>query len=270
MTPGRLVVAAAIGLVACALNTVPWDRPLAGRLTLTDPDFADGSRFREFLIAARRGDTVTALLSSDDFDAYLVLATYGGVTLAENDDGGGDCNARLTHVFDYRGLARLYATSASGGELGAFRLEVTRGIPPPPPRDTLCRGFGPVAGTLMLGEAVSGRLDPDDETFGDSTYFERWTLAVPPGATFTVEVESDEFDPYVLLVRGRGEELAADDDSGPGCAARLTYAAPDPSGLRLLVNSTDTPPGQTGTYRLRVLAGARPPDTTRDCFSGGS
>lgn len=222
------------------------------------------------MIAPTRGDTITALLSSDDFDALLLLTDWSGRPLAENDDAGGDCNARLTYVIRRNGLYRLYATSSSGSELGAFRLEYRLGavLPPPSAPDTVCAGFGPVAGTVALGETVMGGLERDDPMLEDSTHFERWTLSVPAATMFTVDVESQEFDPYVLLALGRGETLGADDDSGPGCWARLTHVTWDARPLRIIVSSSNVPPRQTGSYFLRVRTGGLPGDSATDCRLG--
>lgn len=266
---GRSPLAALVGLATgCALRLLEPDQALADRLTPADLQFADGSYFREFFFQGKSGDTITAVLASDDFDPMLVLAAWRGATLAENDDAGGDCNARLTHVLPRNGFYVLYATSSSAAELGEFRLELLRGTPPPPPADTVCRGFGPVSGTILPGDVVMGELDSGDPMFGDSTYFESWSLPARAGTRFTVDLESDDFDPYVLLTHGRGVELAADDDGGPGCGARLNHTAVDDRPLRILVTSSNVPPHQTGQYHLRVMRGALPRDSATDCRFG--
>ncbi|MGH7700903.1 MAG: hypothetical protein ACREMJ_10365, partial [Gemmatimonadales bacterium] len=90
--------AAALGALtaACALPLLEPGVPVDGRLAPTDRTFTDGAHFRGFPLSVRRGDTLTALLTSDDFDAMLVLTDRDGPVLAQNDHGGGDCNARLS------------------------------------------------------------------------------------------------------------------------------------------------------------------------------
>ena len=84
------VAVAAAAAAACAPALLAPGQVVAGELARTHPRFADGSHFREFHFGGARGDTITALLASDDFDPMLVLAVWGGRTLAEDDDGGGD------------------------------------------------------------------------------------------------------------------------------------------------------------------------------------
>ncbi|HEX9705545.1 MAG TPA: hypothetical protein VGA20_09885 [Gemmatimonadales bacterium] len=257
----RAVPLALLAAVAgCAIPPLRSAEPVTGRLTIGHPQFEDGSHFQQFQVDLRRGDTLTALLTSDDFDALLLLEDWYGVKLTENDDGGGDCNARLAYVAPYASLYRLYVTSTSGGELGAFRLQIWKSAPPPPPSETPCGDFGDVAGTVLLGQTVMGHVR--------ASSLERWTLAVAPGTRFTVDIASDEFDPRVVVVRGRGDEVAADDDSGPGCGARVTYTAPDARPLRIVVSPSPAAPGQSGGYFLSVRPGARPLDRALDCQLG--
>lgn len=258
----------ALAAAGCALPLLEPGRTIAEQLTPADLAFQDGSYYREFAFRGTRGDTITALLWSDDFDAMLVLAEWRGRVLAEDDDGGGNCNARLTYVVPRNRFYSLYATSSSGSELGSFRLELRRGAPPAPPADTTCRGFGEVRGTVLLGQTVRGGLDPGDPFLRDSTYFERWTLPVTPGRPFTVDLQSADFDPYLVLIRSRGEEFAADDDGGPGCGARLWYMAEDARPLRVIVSSSNVPPWQTGMYSLQVTAGSLARDSAMDCRFG--
>lgn len=267
MTRRSAHTAALAVIAACAIPALRHAEPVTARLATADRTFADGAHYRRYLLDVRRGDTVTALLSSDDFDAMLVLEGWFGTPLAEDDDGGGDCNARLTYVAGTRTSLNLYATSSSGAELGEFRLEVVYGTPPPPPADTTCRGFGSVAGTLRVGWTVPGSLEAGDPELADGSYFERWTLPVVPGRAFTVDVRSADLDPHVTLVRGRDTELAADDDSGPGCGARLSYTAPDSRPLRVVVGSSGTG-RRTGEYSLSVRPGTFPRDSARDCQLG--
>jgi hypothetical protein len=121
-----------------------------------------------------KGDTVAFDLTSDAFDANLLIADGSGKTLAQNDDGGGRCNARLTFVAPASASYRLYANSSARAELGDYRLSVARGSAPAP-ADTVCKGFGRVAGMIDVGQTISGTLTSDDPAFsGDSTYFQRW------------------------------------------------------------------------------------------------
>ena len=239
---------------------------VTGRLTQTDQKFSDGSRYKLYAFVGNKGDTLTADLSSDDFDANLLIADAAGNSLARNDDGGGQCNARLTFVPPATGNYRLYANSSAQAELGDYKLSLSRGREAAP-ADTVCKGFGRVAGLIEVGQTITGSLTSDDPEFpGDSTYFERWILPVHVNQAFTVDLISDDFDAYLLLTRGRGEKLVDNDDGGGGCNARIVYTATDDHPLRVIVNTASRPRNrQTGRFTLRVTEGESSVETKGNC-----
>ena len=63
-------------------------------------------------------------LISKEFDAYLVLQDANALTLAQDDDGGGNLNSRIRYQPKTDGRFRLVATTFNG-QLGAFTLRVT-------------------------------------------------------------------------------------------------------------------------------------------------
>lgn len=238
---------------------------ITGRLVQTDQKFADGSRYKMYALAGNKGDTVAVDLTSDDFDANLVIADGSGNSLARNDDGGEKCNARLTFVPPNTGSYRIYANSSAPAELGEYTLTVARGRAAVA-ADTVCRGFGRVAGLIEVGQVITGALTSEDPEYtGDSTYFERWILPVKASQAFTVDLASDDFDAYLLLTRGRGDKIVENDDGGGGCNARLVYTAQDDHPLRIVVNTASRPRRQTGRFTLRVTAGALPTEAKGNC-----
>ena len=240
---------------------------VTGRLVPTDQAFSDGSRYKLYAFAGNKGDTVAVDLSSDDFDANLLVADASGNTLARNDDSGEKCNARLTFVPASTGNFRIYANSSAQAELGAYKLTLSRGAARAA-ADTVCRGFGQVAGLIDVGQTITGALSSEDPEFpSDSTYFERWILPVRATQAFTVDLTSDDFDAYLLLTRGRGEKVKENDDGGGGCNARLVYTAEDDHPLRIVVNTASRPRRQTGRFTLKVSAGASTTDPKGNCRS---
>ncbi|HEV8395589.1 MAG TPA: PPC domain-containing protein [Vicinamibacterales bacterium] len=269
-----------MGLLLAALAATPTalasqipirvGQVLSGRLVPTDQKFSDGSRYKLYAFAGKKGDTVAVDLTSDDFDANLLIADASGNSLARNDDGGENCNARLTFVPPATGNFRIYANSSSQAELGDYQVALARGRARVA-ADTVCRGFGPVAGMIEVGQTITGDLSTDDPEFrGDSTYYQRWVLPAKPNQAFTADLVSDDFDAYLWLTRGRGDKIVANDDGGGGCNSRLVYTPQDDHPLRLIVN-TARPAHSTGHFTLRVTVGASPVETKGNCrFSGAS
>src|SRR2546422_723257 len=238
---------------------------VTGRLVQSDQKFSDGSRYKMYAFVGNKRDTVAVDLTSDDFDANLLIADAAGNSLARNDDSGEKCNARLTFVPPATANYRIYANSSSQAEIGEYHLSVARGRAPAA-ADTVCRGFGAVAGLIEVGQTITGNLTSEDPQFtGDSTYFQRWILPVRANQAFTVDLQSDDFDAYLMLTRGRGEKLVSNDDGGGGCNARLVYTAQDDHPLRILVNTASRPPRQTGHFTLRVSDGEAAVETKGNC-----
>jgi hypothetical protein len=265
-----------LGLCAPFLASLAAQSPIrigqtvTGRLTIADQAFNDGSRYKMYAFVGNKGDTVAVDLMSDDFDANIVVADASGNALARNDDSGENCNARLTYVLPQAANYRVYANSSAPAELGEYRLALARGRAAAA-SDTVCRGFGRVAGLIQMGQTVTGNLTANDPEFpGDSTYFQRWILPVTPNQAFTVDLESSEFDAYIILTRGRGDKLVENDDGGGGCNARLVYTTPDDHPLRVVVNTASRPPRQTGHFTLRVTDGESPTEAKGNCRFTGS
>ncbi|HXO85388.1 MAG TPA: hypothetical protein VN803_07670, partial [Gemmatimonadales bacterium] len=275
----RAATAALAALAALTALTVPVasqipirvGQTVTGRLIQTDQAFSDGSRYKLYAFVGNKGDTVAVDLSSDDFDANLLVADASGNSLARNDDSGEKCNARLTFVPPSTGNFRVYANSSAQAELGAFKLTLTRGTARAA-ADTVCRGFGRVAGLVEVGQTITGTLSSEDPEFpSDSTYFERWILPVRVNQAFTVDLTSDDFDAYLLLTRGRGEKVIENDDGGGGCNARLVYTAQDDHPLRVVVNTASRPRRQTGRFTLKITEGESTVETKGNCrFTSGA
>jgi len=121
-----LAIAAAVSACAHGGGLAPGHL-VAGQLAQTDQEFPDGSHYRMFQFQGRAGDTITARLTSEDFDANLILTDAHGNHLA--DDDGGDCNARLTITFTQSGSYQLLVNTAAPRATGPFRLSVQAGAP---------------------------------------------------------------------------------------------------------------------------------------------
>ncbi|MGI8619322.1 MAG: caspase family protein [Gemmatimonadaceae bacterium] len=100
---------------------------VSGALEATDPLLQDNSHFDTWIYEGRRGDSVQISLESSDFDAFLLLfrqADQGPEQVAENDDGGGGSNARITVVLPEDGTYAVLANSYGAGQTGAYRLRI--------------------------------------------------------------------------------------------------------------------------------------------------
>ncbi len=77
-----------------------------------------------------------------------------------------------------------------------------------------------------------------------------WTLTARAGQRVVIDMESDDVDAYLRVLRNDGTQIATNDDGGSGSDARLEYQAPYAGAY--LVIATSYAAGETGAYRVRV------------------
>jgi Ca2+-binding EF-hand superfamily protein len=136
------------------VEEVLWHARKPAELSPTGPtrfegtiDATAGERYRDkrlfkiFPIRLEEGKTYQIDLVSKDFDAYLYLENAAGALLAQDDDSGGNLNARIVHAVTRSGAYRVIATSINGNKTGAFKLSIrvvgetggggaAKGVPP--------------------------------------------------------------------------------------------------------------------------------------------
>ncbi len=70
------------------------------------------------------------------------------------------------------------------------------------------------------------------------------------GKTYTVDMESTQFDAYLRLENSERQQLAEDDDSGGNLNARIIFQAPADGVYRII--TTTFAPGARGNFTLRI------------------
>ncbi len=90
-----------IPVTTLALN----NQPLAGELAEGDRVLSqDQTLYDIYTFTGEAGNQVTIDLASGDFDAYLIVLNPEGEELAQDDDSGGQTNARITATLPSSGL----------------------------------------------------------------------------------------------------------------------------------------------------------------------
>lgn len=103
--------------------------------------------------------------------------------------------------------------------------------------------------TLDIGAEFSGTLSTRDWVAPDGKYVQAWALDGQAGESVAVDLLSDEFDPYLIVVGpGLGVGLV-NDDGGEGLNSHLCVEFPE-SGRFLVVASSYG--SGVGGYRVRV------------------
>lgn len=154
------------------LEVLLFATPIASRLGKGD-NVITGERYAELRqFSGQQGEQITADMRSDELDGLLMLVRFdadGMETIAIDDDGGDGFNARLQHVLSASGEYALVATSASGGQSGAYTLIATRGVPTIDPTDDQPPMLSRVTATQSIFAGANPRLN-------DGTPYRIWRV----------------------------------------------------------------------------------------------
>ncbi|MFN7128665.1 MAG: PPC domain-containing protein [Brevundimonas sp.] len=194
---------------------------------LTDADSAtsgdEAYRYDDYRFEARAGQRLEAVLRSNAFDAYLSLYAEGAdEPLAEDDDGlNEDTHARLRFTPEMSGTYILRARTLSGTDGGDYSLSLRER--PAPPR-------APRPSGLRIGSEQTGELTGRDPEQEDGGRYDAYVFRAAAGQRVIVTLESEAFDPKVLVGRMNGADFVelAQNDDGPddGLNSRLVFTAP--------------------------------------------
>jgi hypothetical protein len=180
-------------------------------------------------------------LESADPDALAdpVLTIYDeeGKPVAVDDDGGAGANAYLSFASP-RGGRYFAAVSGYEGAMGRYFLRVA---------DT------EVPGNVNTDEYMDSNGDDrlsSIEMPGERDFFR---VDLEGGVQYTIEVTAAGStplgNPHVSLVDANGEDVAMDDDSGPGRNARLRFTSEQGGAYAISVGGTN---GAVGGYEVRI------------------
>jgi Bacterial pre-peptidase C-terminal domain len=106
---------------------LPPSNEIRDKLTENDIPTGLGGFARDYLVKLNKGDNVAIDLTSDSFDAMVMLLAADGTTISENDDGpDGTTNSLLFTRVNKTGtyVVRVRAFGETG--VGNFKLKVTR------------------------------------------------------------------------------------------------------------------------------------------------
>lgn len=198
-------------------RTITIGDEVDGRLDEDSPQSDSGAPADLYRFTGRAGQRVAISLKADDFDSYLELFDANHNSLATDDDGGGELNARLTFVLPEDGDYLIEARGFSDAT-GRYDLKLEEVAPPPPPT------------ALSFGQTVQGELKEGGATDDEGRLFDGYAFTGSEGQRVQAILRSGDFD--ALLQVGKAgeefEELAADDDGlRQGTDARLTFTLPE-------------------------------------------
>ena len=113
-------------------------------------------------------------------------------------------------------------------------------------------------GTVVPGVGVVGTLsgggigDDGDAVLDDGSFFETWALHLETPSFITIDVLSEDFDPYIFLALADDTIMAENDDCVPNAFQHsCLHDVPAPIGTYYVGVNTFSP-GETGDYAMIV------------------
>jgi hypothetical protein len=185
--------------------------------------------------------TLDALMSTDQFDAYLYLTDSDGVPITEDDDSGGGLDARIIWPLE-AGDYILWASSYNGDETGPFRLE------------TSLREMTE-AGEISMDSTISDSLSQANHVYPQrGTFIQYFTFEVESEGPIQIDLQSNDFDTYLVLEDAAGRLITENDDAHMGTTDSQIIHTLSPGSYRIGVTSFRE--GEVGSFTLEVQRAA--------------
>ncbi len=103
------------------VGTLPVGESVSGTLVPSDCRIEGGRLSQAWALELASPATLQIDLTSNQFDAFLIVEDEHGDLIAFDDDGGSGLNSRLVHAFP-EGTFRVVVTTYWPGETGAYQL----------------------------------------------------------------------------------------------------------------------------------------------------
>jgi hypothetical protein len=225
-----------------------YDQVVSDTLDRNSRKYQSGQFFDDYQYTFEKGQKASVVLSSLEFDAYLIVISPSGEEVTNDDYEDQFGLARVDFDVKETGLYTIFATSYQEGESGAYHLAVSDGQKAIAQQQTTSQTSNDL--TTMVGKgSTSGALTTSDPALNDGSYVDSYTVRLERGQTLSVSVASAEFETYVGLVKPSGDIIEGN-RSQDGSLSRLEVQA-DEAGVWYVIVTSATPQ-QLGSYLLSV------------------
>lgn len=219
----------------------PDAEPIRDRLTAESNVLeVDESYFNSYTFAGEAGERIVIEMTSSEFNPYLILMDGDRNDVAQDNDSAGGTGARIVVTLPQSSTYTILANSHEAGETGAYTLSLSTEAP------TATRSF---PGLILQEEgnldATAAILDSDGSRYRD--HFFQGTA----GQRIVINLESEEFNTYLVLVGPSGELIAQNDDitmTSPNSS--ITTELPTSGTYRVIANAFDA--SGRGRYLLTI------------------
>ncbi|MEM9245679.1 MAG: trypsin-like peptidase domain-containing protein [Cyanobacteria bacterium P01_F01_bin.153] len=206
----------------------------------------DNSYYDTYTFEGRAGQRISAELTSSEFEPYLILLDSNGRDLVQSGPRDGSGTARLVETLPSSGTYRIYVNSRMPGQTGAYSLRARLGGGPSA-RSQPAPGRQSDANVLFTH---AGQLDNRSRTLNrDGSAFDDFYFRGRAGERVVIDLDSPDFDTYLVLVDPSGELLGSNDDRADrNTNSTVDVVLPVDGAYRIIINAYQA--GQLGRYQL--------------------
>ena len=216
-----------------------------GTLAAGDSQLSTGEYYDAWEFDGTNGQVLRIRMDSSALDPYLTLRGPAGTSLDNDDRQPGDLNAEIVITLPMTARYQIMTTSYQPGETGAYTLQIeqTGGT-----GQAVAVAPGSSSGTtLEAGVPVSGSLAAGDTTLNSGEFSDTWFYTGHAGERLTVNLDSSQFDPYLMI---RGATLSEDNDDRVDGNLNSTINVTLPTAGDYRIIATSYQPGESGAYTL--------------------
>ncbi len=238
--------------VAPVCTSISIGQTLSGTLAVTDPQSGRRpGRYADcYSFTASSGSRVVLSMNSAAVDSFLYLTNANGDELANDDDSGGENNARIpgalgSFVIPADGTYYIETTSSTPGQTGDYSITLSR-----------TRPVVPGCTTIDYNTTLSGSLgpgDPDSRFNLSPSYADCYVFAGNADDQITISMSSTGFDGFLRLLQSQtaGNFLAVSDPMAAD--KRVTYTLPSSATFFIEVTTDAFEVSHaTGTYSVTL------------------
>jgi hypothetical protein len=215
---------------------------------LADGDSTDetGAFVDSYSYDFEAGQKATVVLSSLEFDPYLVVTTPSGENFVNDDFENQFGMARVDFDVTESGTYTISATSYEKGEQGAYQIAISN-VGATSPETTVNATTGE-----LFTDYQQGSLSPGDRTYESGEFYDAYNYDFSEGQIFIVDAFSSEFNTYLQAVAPSGEQVYNDDYATDGSStdAGLDLEITESGTWTIYVSSSKV--GETGTYDFYI------------------
>lgn len=204
-----------------------------GSLSGGDSMRPNDSYLDSYRFIASRGDSAVVDLRSGEFDTYLIVRSPSGEEFVNDDYESSYDRSLLSLSLDETGTYEVLVSSYEAGETGGYTVEIETDA----------------ATAESINQQIGGTLTVGDNNYTAGEYVDSYTFEGRPGQSVTIDLQSDEFDTFLILRSPNGEQEFNDDFNSTSRSLIETQLS-DSGTYEVLVTSYAV--NETGTYSLQI------------------